>query len=133
MLKQGGVLLSLFFLITFLGSRDLCNSLRARRAGNAGVRIVRCITYLQAVRCKQCFPYSLLFWFTFCFLSFRSLPRLCNNIFREWTLFSLSEWFQVEPCPHQPVRKAADCLRHMARRMKKKTTHFFATQVILEG
>lgn len=36
--------------------------------------------------------------------------------------------FDVEPCPHQPVRKAADCLRHMARRMKKKTTHFFATQ-----
>uniref|UniRef100_A0A0R3RSI5 rRNA-processing protein UTP23 homolog n=1 Tax=Elaeophora elaphi TaxID=1147741 RepID=A0A0R3RSI5_9BILA len=36
--------------------------------------------------------------------------------------------FDVESCPHQPIRTAVECIKHMARRMKHKITCFFATQ-----
>uniref|UniRef100_A0A915PVD6 rRNA-processing protein UTP23 homolog n=1 Tax=Setaria digitata TaxID=48799 RepID=A0A915PVD6_9BILA len=36
--------------------------------------------------------------------------------------------FDVEFCPHQPVRTATECIKHMARRIKHRTTYFFATQ-----
>lgn len=36
--------------------------------------------------------------------------------------------FQVEPCPHKPLRTASACIQHMARRMKEKTKYFIATQ-----
>nr|CDQ04659.1 Bm14021, isoform b [Brugia malayi] len=36
--------------------------------------------------------------------------------------------FDVESCPHRPVRTAVECIKHMARRMKRRTTYFFATQ-----
>ncbi|KAL3990075.1 Fcf1 family protein [Acanthocheilonema viteae] len=36
--------------------------------------------------------------------------------------------FDVESCPHQPVRTAVECIKHMARRMKRRITYFFATQ-----
>ncbi|OZC08004.1 hypothetical protein X798_05000 [Onchocerca flexuosa] len=36
--------------------------------------------------------------------------------------------FDVESCPHQPMRTAVECMKHMARRMKSRTTFFFATQ-----
>ncbi|KAM3728109.1 rRNA-processing protein [Dirofilaria immitis] len=36
--------------------------------------------------------------------------------------------FDVVNCPHQPIRTAVECIKHMARRMKHGTTYFFATQ-----
>ncbi|KAK6113434.1 Fcf1 family protein [Brugia pahangi] len=36
--------------------------------------------------------------------------------------------FDVESCPHRPVRTAVECIKHMARRMKRRATYFFATQ-----
>ncbi|VDK74961.1 unnamed protein product [Litomosoides sigmodontis] len=36
--------------------------------------------------------------------------------------------FDVESCPHKPVRTAVECIKHMARRIKRKMTYFFATQ-----
>uniref|UniRef100_A0A0M3IP47 rRNA-processing protein UTP23 homolog n=1 Tax=Ascaris lumbricoides TaxID=6252 RepID=A0A0M3IP47_ASCLU len=36
--------------------------------------------------------------------------------------------FTVVQCPHEPMRSASDCLRHMARRMKNRTKYFIATQ-----
>ncbi|EFO18753.1 hypothetical protein LOAG_09740 [Loa loa] len=36
--------------------------------------------------------------------------------------------FDVELCPHHPVRTAVECIKHMARRMKRRTMYFFATQ-----
>ncbi|VDD95126.1 unnamed protein product [Enterobius vermicularis] len=36
--------------------------------------------------------------------------------------------FQVEVCPHKPLRSASDCICHLARRMKNRTKYFVATQ-----
>ncbi|CAG9533842.1 unnamed protein product [Cercopithifilaria johnstoni] len=36
--------------------------------------------------------------------------------------------FDIELCPHRPVRTAVECIKHMARRMKRGITCFFATQ-----
>lgn len=36
--------------------------------------------------------------------------------------------FSVQSCPHQPVRTASECIKHMGRRMKHEATYFIATQ-----
>ncbi|VDM99417.1 unnamed protein product [Thelazia callipaeda] len=36
--------------------------------------------------------------------------------------------FDIEPCPHEPIRTAVECIKHMARRMKRKKIYLFATQ-----
>lgn len=40
----------------------------------------------------------------------------------------ICQQFKVEKCPHQPLRTASECIRHMARRMERKTKYFIATQ-----
>ncbi|VDM47553.1 unnamed protein product [Toxocara canis] len=36
--------------------------------------------------------------------------------------------FTVDRCPHEPLRSASECIRHMAHRMMNKTKYFIATQ-----
>ncbi|VDK42458.1 unnamed protein product [Anisakis simplex] len=36
--------------------------------------------------------------------------------------------FTIDPCPHEPLRSASECIRHMARRMESKTKYLIATQ-----
>lgn len=40
----------------------------------------------------------------------------------------ICQQFQVEKCPHKPVRSASDCICRLARRMERKRKYFIATQ-----